>query len=367
MMTIQLHNIRYAECQPLVSVIIPAYNAEQFIAQTLESVIAQTYRNIEMIVVDDGSEDGTAGIVKHYMEQDSRIQLLQQPNAGVAAARNLGIEKSKGEFIAPLDADDIWRTENLEKQVNSFLKADDSVGIVYSWSFYIDENGFPVDDFCVAKVEGYFYTTLLCHNFIGNASATLLRRSCLKEIGGYSMKLKDQKAQGCEDFDLYLRIAEHYQIKVVPEFLVGYRKLSNGMSSNYKSMARSHEMVLQNSYRKYPEIPAILYHLSRSSLYLYFARQSYQHGDSKTALSWLGNSLMSAWLVTLIRPEFYQLGVKCLRNSFSRMQNVSPDFQTQTILAWPSEKDFSVQLKITFCNLLNKVVTRFRPPSILEY
>ncbi|HEY9862115.1 MAG TPA: glycosyltransferase family A protein, partial [Candidatus Obscuribacterales bacterium] len=93
---------------PLVSVIIPAYNAERFIARTLESVLNQTYQNIEVLVVDDGSSDRTPEIVHHFAEIDARIILFHQSNAGVAAARNLAIQHAKGEFIAPLDADDIW-------------------------------------------------------------------------------------------------------------------------------------------------------------------------------------------------------------------------------------------------------------------
>src|SRR4028118_698519 len=126
--------------QPLVSVIIPAYNAENFIAKTLETVLSQTYQNIEVLVVDDGSPDTTAEIVKSFVENYSRVSLLQQSNAGVAAARNLAIEKSKGEYIAPIDADDIWYPQNIEKQVQCFLDSDPSVGLVYTWSVDIDED-----------------------------------------------------------------------------------------------------------------------------------------------------------------------------------------------------------------------------------
>lgn len=106
---------------PFVSVIIPAYNAEAFIGRTLESVLAQTYENIEVLVVDDGSRDRTAEIVASFAQKDSRVILLKQQNAGVAAARNLAIEKSRGEYIAPLDADDIWYPSKLDKQVQCIL------------------------------------------------------------------------------------------------------------------------------------------------------------------------------------------------------------------------------------------------------
>jgi len=106
------NNNKYSINLPLVSVIVPAYNAEAFIAQTLDSIISQTYQNIEILVVDDGSQDRTPEIVESFAQRDQRITLLRQANAGVAAARNLAIEKSNGEYIAPIDADDIWYPQN---------------------------------------------------------------------------------------------------------------------------------------------------------------------------------------------------------------------------------------------------------------
>ena len=125
---------------PLISVIVPAYNAEIFIRRTLDSILAQTYTNIEILVVDDGSQDRTAEIVESFVEKDSRVTLLKQKNAGVATARNLAIEKSRGEYIAPIDADDIWYPQKLEKQVQCMLEADQSIGLVYAWSVRIDED-----------------------------------------------------------------------------------------------------------------------------------------------------------------------------------------------------------------------------------
>lgn len=122
---------------PLVSVIVPAYNAEAFIGQTLDSVLSQTYKNIEVLVMNDGSQDRTAEIVEVIAQEDSRIILLQQLNAGVAAARNLAIQNSCAEYIAPIDADDIWFPEKLEKQMQLMLKADPCVGVIYAWSAYI--------------------------------------------------------------------------------------------------------------------------------------------------------------------------------------------------------------------------------------
>jgi glycosyltransferase involved in cell wall biosynthesis len=102
---------------PLVSVIIPAYNAAKFIAETIESVLSQIYQNIEIVVVDDGSQDETSTIVRQFAARDRRVRLIQQANAGVAAARNCAIQNSQGEFIVPIDADDIWYPQKIDKQV----------------------------------------------------------------------------------------------------------------------------------------------------------------------------------------------------------------------------------------------------------
>jgi glycosyltransferase involved in cell wall biosynthesis len=297
---------------PLVSVIIPAYNAAQFIEKTLNSVLAQTYKNFEVLVVDDGSQDCTAEIVKSIAALDARVILLQQPNSGVAAARNLGIQKSQGEFIAPLDADDIWYTQNLEKQVQCFLQSDASVGLVYAWSVDINQANLQSGEVRASRIEGEVYTTLLCHDFIANASSVLIRRACLDKAGGYNSQLQAQNGQGGEDWDLYLRIAQFYQFRVVPEFLVGYRKLPDSMSSNYDSMAKSRELIWQSIRQKYPNIPDIIYRLSTSSFYMYLARQSNLYGRHKITLFWLCNALRREWVTPFLRLGFYILLVKSL-------------------------------------------------------
>ena len=167
---------------PLVSVIIPTYNANNYIETTLNSVRSQTYKNIEVIVIDDGSQDQTAEIVRSVAQQDGRIILLQQPNSGVAAARNFGIQKAQGELIAPIDADDIWYPENLEKQLQYFLQAEPSVGLVYGWSVDIDKSGLPTGEFRASRIEGEVYKTSICHNFLGNSSAYLIRSDCLEKV-----------------------------------------------------------------------------------------------------------------------------------------------------------------------------------------
>lgn len=302
---------------PLVSVIVPAYNAEDFIEQTLNSILSQTYTNLEVLVVDDGSQDRTPEIIKSIAQIDPRVILLQQANAGVAVARNLAIARSSGEYIAPIDADDIWYPRKLEKQVECILKADSSVGLVYAWSVSIDEKGlifgkYDVHDyFDFHSLEGKVYTALIYRNIVGNASVPLIRRSCFEKVDGYNYKLKEQGAQGCEDWELYLHIAEYYQFRVVPEFLIGYRQVTGSMSDNYKSMAKSYKLVMTEAKQRHPEISNAIYQWSASYFYTYLLWKSYSCKDYWITLVFLYKAL-ELDLALVFVPWVHKMLIKCV-------------------------------------------------------
>ena len=303
------------ENSPLVSVIIAAYNAEQFIARTLSSVIEQTYKNLEILVVDDGSKDRTVEIVEQFATKDSRINLLRQPNSRVAKARNLAIKNAKGEYIAPVDADDIWHPQKIEKQIEVFLNSEPSVGLVYTWSFLIDEsdritnrfdeiNSFHFSN--VARAEGEVYLPLIYLNFIGNASVPLIRKSCLNKVGNYNELLEEQGALYCEDWDLQLRIAEFYQYKVVPNFLVGYRRLSNSMSGNHLGMAKSYDIIMANVREKYPKIPSFIYRWSKSHFYSNLFKKSYKTEQYRATIYLLREAVKADYKI-LLKPGVYKI------------------------------------------------------------
>ena len=296
----------------LVSVIIPAYNAEVFIERTLDSVLTQTYKNIEVLVIDDGSTDKTPEIVELVAQLDPRVILLKQPNAGVAAARNLGIEKSHGEYIAPIDADDIWYPQKLEKQVECMLKGGSSVGLVYAWSVIIDENNSILKKpSSYLHPEGNVYTALVYTNFVGNASVPLIRRSCLERVGGYNSQLRAQNAQGCEDWDICLRIAEFYQLRVVPEYLIGYRETISSMSCNPTSMGKSYQLVIADVEQRHQEIPSFIYKWSKSNFYLYLFNQSLRTGQHWNTLYWLYKAFRVDSM-NLLDFRLYELGIKSI-------------------------------------------------------
>lgn len=291
---------------PLISVIIPAYNAEATIAQTLHSVLAQTYQNIEVIVVDDGSRDRTATIVEQIAQTDNRIILIKQVNAGVAAARNLAIGKSSGKYIAPVDADDIWFPQKLEKQLEVMLQGDYSVGLVYTWSVYLDQDGLLLQKCQTSLLEGDVYLPLTRSNFLGNASTPLFTRACIERVGGYDCQMREQNAQGCEDWDLYLRIAEHYQFRVVPQLLTGYRQARDTMSTNCEAMERSHYLLIKKVLQKHAQYSDKIYRWSYSNFCCYLARKSFQIGAYSTTIYYLIQAACNDFL-PFLRRSFYIL------------------------------------------------------------
>ena len=292
---------KFASCQPLVSVIVPAYNAEAFILNTLNSVISQTYKNIEVIVVDDDSNDRTAQIVESIIQKDDRVILLRQPNSGVSVARNRAIEKSRGEYIAPIDADDIWYPQKIEKQVHCMLHAEPSTGLVYGWSVHIDKRGLLTGGYNAFNIEGYVFQELIMCNFIGNGSVPLIRRACFDQVGWYNTQVEP-----CEDYDLQLRIAAFYKYRVVKEFLVGYRRHISSRSFNCKDMETARQIVIGNVKQQYPNILPCIHRWSWSHYCLYLSGQSAFCGHYWKSILYL---CKGAWMspVFLFYPEFYRL------------------------------------------------------------
>ena len=244
----------------LVSVIIPAYNAAAAIAETIASAQEQTYQDLEILVVDDGSTDDTAAIVEEIAARDTRVRLLRQSNQGVASARNFAIRESRGSLVAPLDADDLWHPEKIARQVFTMREKGPTVGLVYAWWSYIDEQGqiirLPEH---VSLQEGNAFPFLSIRNLIGNASVPLLRRACVVEVGGYDSSLRARGCEGCEDWLLYLTIAARYDIAVVPAFLIGYRKSGFSMSSDVGRISRSRDLVIRTIRARHPELPGRIF------------------------------------------------------------------------------------------------------------
>jgi glycosyltransferase involved in cell wall biosynthesis len=291
---------------PLVSVIVAAYNAAPFIEATCRSAMRQTHAHLEIIVVDDGSSDDTAAIVSGLSAADPRVRLIRQPNAGVAAARNRALAAASGEFVAPLDADDVWDPTKIERQVGRFASAGADCGLVYSWWVWIDEADHVLDASPRWSIEGRALHRLLEVNFTGSASVPLYRRADLEAIGGFDTTLRDRDAQGCEDYDVALRVAERRSVAVVPKALVGYRRRPDSMSSARDTMWRSQTLVISNLAARHRSIPPRVLRRASGQFAVYLAGVSFWCGDYLDACRWMLRA-RSIPLVLQIAPAVARL------------------------------------------------------------
>ncbi len=216
--------------ETLVSVIIPTFNSELYVKVAVESVLLQAYRDVEVIVVDDGSTDGTRDVLKEYIDS-GEIKYIYQKNNGPASARNSGIKNSSGEFIAFLDADDIWLSNKLERQISLFDSSPD-VGLVYSdMEFFGAHLRFNRYSEMLKRrmCRGRVYKELVLENFIPT-STVIVRRNVLDDVGFFD----DSGKYIGEDYDLWLRVARKYEIDFVEDILVKYRIHSGKMSLSRK-------------------------------------------------------------------------------------------------------------------------------------
>ena len=259
---------------PLVSIVIPAYNAASTVERTLASAQAQTYPRLEVIVVDDGSTDDTAERVQSVARHDARVRLVAQPNAGVAAARNTGIAAANGNLIAPLDADDIWLPSKISAQVAALRHAPPNVGMVYAWWVSVDDRDAVVGVAHPWSLTGEVADPLVHVNFIGNASVPLYRRDIVEAVGGYRSRLMENGGQGCEDWDLALRVAEHAPVGLAPAYLVGYRAAAQSMSSNIEQMAASFDVMIHDVSVRRPRLPRRLLREARAHFYQYLTTRA---------------------------------------------------------------------------------------------
>ena len=269
-----------------VSVVIPAFNAARTIDATLRSARAQTYRDLELVVVDDGSQDETASIVRAHVACDSRVRLLAQTNAGVGAARNLGVRETRGAFIATLDADDLWAPHKIERQLKAFSRAPGPVGLVYTWSAYIDDGGRIINQRARPRLQGEVLRRMSQGNFIANASSALIPREVLGRYGGFDESLHARGVPGCEDFKLYWQIAQDYQFACVPEFLTGYRIGAHSMSSALRRMLGSFDAVTEDLAALRPDL-ADRFRRGRVEMLRWIAVRAMRAGDWREAWAFL--------------------------------------------------------------------------------
>lgn len=279
------------------------FNVANFVTEALHSAAEQTFRSIEIVVLDDGSTDGTPDIVQGF--KDSRIRLVRGPHRGRCAALNTAIRLARGEFIAMLDGDDAWHPEKLALQV-AYMREHSDVDLTFSWSRIIDEAG-SFTGLTSRKWRGPIsFGGLLKDYVIGNGSSAIIRRDSLLRVGGF-----DENMSGCIDYDALLRLALLGPTKLVcfPAFLTSYRRRSGQVTQNLSKMERGYDQMLQKMGRLAPAETAQVIAAARSNMSRFFAYLAYESGDFGQANRYLLRGFRYAPITFLCELRNWKLAI----------------------------------------------------------
>lgn len=249
---------------PKVSVIVPAYNGQSTILETINSVLQQSFTDFELIVINDGSTDGTLELLSNI--KDARLKVYSYKNGGLPAARNRGIVRATGEFLSFIDADDLWTPDKLELQLQA-LQQNPQAGVAYSWTICMGNNGNLFHPGVSESFQGNVYPDLLVGNFIGSGSNVLLRREAIESVGYF-----DESLKSCEDWDYWLRLAPKWEFAVVPKPQIIYRLSSGAMSSKLDVMEKYQTLVLERAFASAPLELQPLKNRGFAYIYLFMTR-----------------------------------------------------------------------------------------------
>jgi len=227
---------------PEVSVIIPVYNQTDYLIEALKSVFAQTYSDLEVIVVDDGSTEPVAPVIAGM---EKPVRCIRVENGGVARARNIGIQNASGKYIALLDADDLWFPRKIEVQMKT-VDANKDVDLVYTGAVYIDRDGRYMGKMGqkIQRVShNPFKDLLVVGNIVGTPSTVLAKKACFQQLGGFDVSLSVSA-----DWDMWIRFSRHYRFILVDESLASYRIHGDNMHLNMVALERDITSVLNKHF-----------------------------------------------------------------------------------------------------------------------
>lgn len=234
------------ESNPLVTVITPTYNRADFLPEAIEGVLAQTFGDFELLVVDDGSTDNSPEIIADYEARDGRIRSFRQENQGQSVARNRALSAARGEFICFLDSDNYWPSEKLEQQIAVF-KAHPAVDVIYGDTITIDKESREKSRHNMTRYSGHIAKWMLRDNCVSMNTA-MARRKCFDQMGGMS-----GQRRVADDYDLWLKFSAWYQFLYVPEYWAYYRVMDDQISSDKTARFDSNEAIIHDFRRLYPE------------------------------------------------------------------------------------------------------------------
>ncbi len=317
---------------PKVSVVMPVYNVAAFVKDAIKSVLAQSFDNFELLIINDCSTDNSRALCQQF--SDLRVRIIDhEQNKGLAAARNTGIRHAIGQYVAFIDSDDLWHINKLKRHVDH-LDSKPNVGISFSRSSFISYQGDPIDFYQMPQLTDICAAHLLCRNPVGNGSAPVIRRAALNSIRfqpkdheePYSCYF-DEHFRQSEDIECWFRLVatSQWQIEGLPEPLTYYRLNHGGLSSNLAKQLASWEQMINKARGYAPELLREHERSARAYQLRYLARQAIRLGDGKVAVSYCHNALktsptilfnetgrtlttiIAAYLLALLPKRFYLL------------------------------------------------------------
>jgi len=291
---------------PIVSVIMPVFNVEEYVAQAITSVLDQSFKNFELLIIDDGSTDSSIDICRVF--EDRRIRIFKQKNRGLAGARNSGIRNAKGRYLAFLDSDDLWHPRKLANHV-AHLNACSKIGVSYAASELINENGASIGIIQSPKIAEVNTEDIFLRNPIGNGSAPVIRKQVFAEIkfqgpNGYS-EWFDETFRQSEDIECWIRIAltTNWNFGGINDVLTYYRVNKGGLSANIVKQYESWERVAAKVKHLDLEFYEKWYRLSRSFQLRYLARRAARMRDGKTALALAARAIFGEFRILIHEPK----------------------------------------------------------------
>jgi glycosyltransferase involved in cell wall biosynthesis len=248
---------------PAVSLVVTTYNHARFVEQCLDSVAAQTFRDFELLIIDDASVDGTSARIQTWLDRtDTRAAFIaNERNLGICACRNLALRHSQGEFFSTLSGDDYYEPEKLASEYEFFATLDGSAGAVFSNMRLVDEDGCELASWFESgwpPAEGAIFERLVEHNYLP-APTVMTRRAALLQVGGYDETL------AYEDLDMWLKLADRFEFRYIPELLVNYRVLPTALSRapEYELRVRETRVrVLLKWFGRSPHVDAAIVRLA---------------------------------------------------------------------------------------------------------
>ncbi|SHH14430.1 glycosyltransferase family 2 protein [Virgibacillus chiguensis] len=262
-----------------VSVVIPTHNRANLLKNAVDSVIKQTYKNLEIIIVSDGSTDETEVLLSEYKRVDSRIKAIHYyPNKGGNYARNLGIKNSTGEYVAFLDDDDEWMEKKIELQIKQFTN-NPKLGLIYSGT-EITYTQYGISYESIPKKTGDLSKDILISNYIGTTSCVIVKKEILNLVGGFDTALKAK-----QDYDLWIRVCQHASVGAVKEALVKYKNsnTTNQISDDIHKYIKSMNYI-NNKYKYlYSKISDEILTKHKQSSYMFLVKTALRNNNKVIA------------------------------------------------------------------------------------